>query len=201
MLGPQPKSASQRPDMGEPMAIVATSFRSTTTLILARVAFVALISALIVLVNITFEWTYPYCNILGDGPAKPAYGFPLPFLQDNVAFSLSWNIMLASFLLNVVLLAALAYPLMGWGVRWLSKAGRIASVLIAVPALLAAFTVGLGIIAFDFRIVSSITPYGDTYWDYRPIGIQFDRKYYDCTPSEYWFGPIKNPALMPKIPS
>lgn len=183
--------------MGEPMTVAAASARTRTAVILAGLAFIAWISALILLVNITFEWTYPYCNKFDDGPAKPAYGFPMPFLRDDAALSLSSNIMLTIFLLNLVLLAALAYPLMGWAIRWLSKAGRIASVLIAVPPLLVVIAAGLVIVAFDYHIVSSITPYGGSYWDYRPVGIQFNREYYDCTPSEYWFGPT---TRLPKTP-
>lgn len=184
------------------MANVAASSRSSRARVLARLSFLAWTFALILLVNRTFEWSFPYCNIQDDGPAKPAYGFPLPYLQPSTAFSLSPDIMPHALLFNMVLLAALAYPVMGWAVRRLSAAGSIAGAFIAVPGLLLALLLGVVHLGFEFQmgqIVGSVARWRDAYWDYRPLGIILHRTYYDCTPSEFWFGPIRNPRLA-KIP-
>jgi hypothetical protein len=184
------------------MAHSAVSSRSTGAIVLARLAFVAWGLALIVFVNRAFEWTYPYCNIQDDGPSKPAYGFPLPYLQDSAAFSMSPDYMPHVLALNIVLLAALAYLVMGRTVRWLSAAGRIGGILIAVPGVLLAILFSAAFLGFELKegyAVSSIAQWRDRYWDYRPLGIIFEREYYDCTPSQYWFGPIKNQSLA-KVP-
>lgn len=179
------------------MSKSVTSSQSRAAIFLARLSFIAWTFVLIWLINYTFQWTYPYCNSGGDGPARAAYGFPLPFLQDQFVPSFSADIMPHVLLLNVAVLAALAYPIMGWAVKWLSSAGWIVGVLIAVPGLLISIAMALApfAIAFAFQgtdAVISISGYGGRYWDYRPVGIVFES---DCHPSEFWFGPIKTENL------
>ena len=185
---------------GELMADAAIASRFTIALFLARLSFVAWTFALISYVNRSFQWTYPYCNVQDSGPAKSAYGFPLPYLQDSAAFSFSPDYMPHVLLLNFVLLGGLAYPFMGWAVRWLARTGRVAGALIAVPGVLLAlfFAIGTGLELQGGFAVRSIAHWTGRYWDYRPLGI-IEQVYYDCTPSEFWFGPIKNPGSLPKV--
>lgn len=180
------------------MASIVPSSRSRPSIFFAKLSFIAWAFVIIWLINGMFEWTYPYCNIRDSGPAKRVYGFPLPFSKDNAGLSFSPDYMPHILLLNLTLLAALAYLLMGQVVRWISAAGTVAGVLIAAPGLLLALGVVLGVYAFEYRgsrAVVSIAGYVGSYWDYRPVGIVFDRTHYDCIPSEYWFGPIKNENL------
>jgi hypothetical protein len=185
------------------VASIAISSRSATALFLARLSFVAWTFAVFLYVNRVFEWTFPYCHVQGDGPIKPAFGFPLPYLQENAAFTLAPQYMPHVLLLNLVLLAALAYPFMDWAVRWLSAAGRIVGVLIAMPGVLLALFLGTVCLWLELEAgfaVSTIAMSPDRYWDYRPLGMRFG-ELRDCTPSEYWFGPIKKNASIADMAS
>ena len=137
------------------------------------------------------EWTHPYCNNPTDGPAWAAYGLPLPYRRYSGVSSLAFDIMPHVLLLNVLVLAALAYPLMRWSVRRLSRCGKLTSVIAAVPGLLL-LLLCLAFLWFEFGtgfLVSSISAGGDSYWAYRPVGISLMGSQKACTPSEFWFSP------------
>jgi hypothetical protein len=95
-------------------------------------------AALILGANTVFplEWSHPYCNDPTDGPAWAAYGAPLPYRQFSGVSSLTFNIMPHVLLLNVVLLAALAYPLTRWATRRLAHVSRLGAAFMAIPGLL-----------------------------------------------------------------
>ena len=93
-------------------------------------------------------------------------------------------------LLNVLLLAALAYPFKDRAVRGLSRAGKPVGVLIAVPGVILLLACGF-MLWFAFTSGFPATSLGSPYWEYRPLGIKRSGYHTDCTPSEFWFGPIK----------
>jgi hypothetical protein len=168
--------------------------------LLARFSFIAwaLAVILVVMVVTPVEWTHPYCNKAEDGPARPAFGFPLPDTEQSAGLS-DIEFMPHIFLLNIVLLGALVYPIMGWAVRRLSVAGTFVRILIAVPGALL-FLLSTAFIALTFYsaypVMAIGAVYGDGYFKYRPLFMP--QPHYDCMPSEFWFGPIKTPANLPK---
>jgi hypothetical protein len=95
-------------------------------------------AALVLGANSVFplEWSHPYCNNPTDGPAWAAYGLPLPYRQFSGVSSLTFNIMPDVLLLNVALLAALAYPFARMADRRLARAGRVTSAVTAIPGIL-----------------------------------------------------------------
>jgi hypothetical protein len=152
-------------------------------------------AALVLGANSVFplEWSHPYCNNPTDGPAWAAYGLPLPYRQFSGVSSLTFNIMPHVLLLNILLLAALAYPIARMVDRRLARAGRVTSAVTAIPGilllLLSLATLWLDV-AFGFHIANTFSAGYDRYWSYRPIGISLGGHRTDCTPSEFWFGPI-----------
>jgi hypothetical protein len=165
---------------------------STISILLARLFFIVWSLVVILAINtvIPFEWTHPYCNDQTDGPAWAAFGFPLPYREFSGVSSMTDNIMPHILLLNILLLAVLASLFMEWAVRRLSAAGMLVGVS-TVPGVLLLVLCAM-IISFGFRsgfVVTSITNHG-SYWEYRPIGVRLSG-YQACTPSEFWFGPIK----------
>lgn len=168
--------------------------KSTKPKFLARFSSIVWVLAVVLAPNtiIAFEWTHPYCNNQDSGPAWSAFGFPLPYSEYSGISSLASVLMPHVLLLNIALLSALAYPFMAWAVRRLSAAGGLAGVLIAVPGalLLLLCTTILWLEFSSGFVVTSITNGYDHYWEYRPLG--FTKGSSDCTPSEFWFGPIKN---------
>lgn len=182
------------------MVRLDTPPKSTRSIFLARLAFIAWAFVLILaIISVTpVEWTHPYCNNTDSGPARAAFGVPLPFMARSAGLS-DYEIMPHILLLNIVLLAALAYPFMGWTVRRLSAAGTLVGVLIAVPGVVLSL-LGMVLLGFvlnaSFAVMSIGSVYGDHYWQYRPLIMPVG--HYDCMPSEFWFGPIKTPANLIK---
>lgn len=160
---------------------------------LARLCVFVWATALILGANTIFalEWSHPYCNNPTDGPAWAAYGFPFPYRRFSGITSLSSTIMPHVLLLNLLLLAALAWPLARRAERRLARMSRFAVALIAIPGFLV-LLLGLAFvgtdIAFGFFVTDTLS-YSDSYWTYRPV-IRFGGHMTDCTPSEFWFGPI-----------
>lgn len=160
----------------------------------ARLCAVAWVGALILGANTLFplEWSHPYCNNPTDGPAWAAYGLPLPYRGFSGVSSLAFDIMPHALLANVLLLAALAYPLIRRAEGRLARIGRLT---VAVATFLGALllTLCLAALWFDVAtgfIVGTLGSGHDSYWTYRPIGISPGGHVTTCTPSQFWFGPV-----------
>ena len=134
------------------------------------------------------EWSYPGCHDTWGGLRRAAYGFPLPFWQFSGVSSFTYFFMPHILLLNVGLLAAPVCLLLTWAFR----RRPVASTWIAVSGmslLLAAALLWMLLLSMNWPIYS--IAHEGSYWDYRPIWIGRSAPGDDCTPSEFWFGPVR----------
>lgn len=140
----------------------------------------------------TIEWSFPYCSSQVSGPASAVFGMPLPYIQWSGASSLEYEFVPLAYLLNVLLLLTLAWPITRLLLRKLSEkrsgirvglgvAGLTVTVLITVVVV---WLMSVG----AWRPTSSLTrpPYY-TYSDFRPIRFALNDLHYDCTPAPGWF--------------
>lgn len=146
---------------------------------------------------VTVEWSHPYCNVQDSGPAHAAFGFPLPYTQWGGVSSMEYFFMPHIYVLNLTLIGFLTFAI----IRKLISYNMLSSSLVlyiglsVVGVVLASSMVFVEILKL-FSIYAVFVPtigdeiYGSPYFSYRPVGI--DNIHYDCKPSEYWFGPIKN---------
>lgn len=142
---------------------------------------------------VTIEWSFPYCNDPQDGPASAVFGAPIPYERWWGASSLVYEFVPHFYGLNILVLFAIALPIVRRAAehlerRWPRAYGAIAicgAVLCALVVARHALVLATGL----WRPVASIErpPY-DSYEVLRPVGMSFER-HYDCTPSELWFPP------------
>ena len=55
---------------------------------------------------IAIEWSHPYCNILDNGPAQAAFGFPFPYMQWTGVSSIEYTYMPSAYVLNILILSS-----------------------------------------------------------------------------------------------
>ena len=134
------------------------------------------------------EWSYPGCHDTWGGLRRAAYGFPLPSWQFSGVSSLTYFFMPHILLLNLGVLAAPLYLFLRWAFRrrpaasaWIAAPGMV---LLLVAALSWAF-----LLSMNWPVYS--IAYEGSYWDYRPIWFGRSAPGDDCTPSEFWFGPVR----------
>lgn len=143
---------------------------------------------------ITVEWTYPYCLDRSDGPAYAAQGMPLPYWMWNGVSSLEHDFVPHIYVLNIVLLSLLFFPLAWWiwhhlfrqRPAWISTVlGSAGALLLVSHIALTMFMVLMG----WFQPTTSLSPYGsDSYSEFRPVRIGLYRSNApNCTPSQFWF--------------
>lgn len=140
---------------------------------------------------LTVEWSYPYCTQPEDGPAYPVVGVPLPFAVPSHVSSLEFLYMPHVFVLNVVLISLLLFPV----VRTLNRAIRNRVVLHRwVVGVAGVLIVGLGFIrGVSFTLGHPVASIGDAwlpYRDLRPIGLASADLVHSkdaCKPSAFWF--------------
>lgn len=140
----------------------------------------------------TVEWSFPYCSSQADEPASAVFGMPLPYIQWSGVSSLEYEFMPLVYLLNVLLLLALALPIASLLLRRLPV--RLSRIRTGLG--LAGLTVALVVTAVVAHLVS-IGAWRPTwslahpgyykYADFRPIRLTTNDLHYDCTPSPSWF--------------
>ena len=143
---------------------------------------------------ITVEWTYPYCLDRSDGPAYAAQGMPLPYWMWNGVSSLEHDFMPHIYVLNIVLLSLLFFPIVRW--IWIrifrDRSTWIQAVFGAMGALLLFADLALTLLMVSsgyFRPTTSLSLDGYySYNEFRPVRIGLYRSNApDCTPSHFWF--------------
>ncbi|MGA3130425.1 MAG: hypothetical protein ABSD59_06470 [Terracidiphilus sp.] len=140
----------------------------------------------------TIEWSYPYCSSQADGPASAVFGMPLPYMQFSGVSSAEYYFVPLLYVLNVLVLTTLAWPLTRLLLRRLPE--RRAGIRIGLG--LTGLTLALIVSAVLVSLVrvgawlprASLGLHGYyTYSDFRPVRFTFNDLHYDCTPSSWWF--------------
>lgn len=143
---------------------------------------------------VTVEWTYPYCLSQSDGPAYAAQGMPLPYWMWNGVASLEHDFLPHIYILNVILLSLLLFPV----VRWVLNRGIftrlkwLRHVIAGVGFLLLISHVALTILMVSSGYYRPEKTLGledyYRYADFRPVRISVIKSNApDCTPSRFWF--------------
>lgn len=142
----------------------------------------SLAAALAAATLIQVWWWHPSCDRQDDGPGAYAFGFPLPYGEATGAASLSWTVMPHVYALNLVVLAALAWPLFNALLRRLWRRPRLALVSgIAGVACAALPPVAISM-AGDVFPVWSIADgvYRRSWFDYRPVALALHQGHRAC---------------------
>ena len=143
---------------------------------------------------VTVEWTYPYCLDRSDGPAYAAQGMPLPYWMWNGVSSMEHDFVPQVYLLNIVLLGLLFFPIVRWAWRrifrqpltWIQAVvGMVGALLLVTHLALTALMISIGF----FRTTTSLSLDGYySFTEFRPVRIGLYRSNApDCTPSHFWY--------------
>ena len=139
---------------------------------------------------VTIDWTYPYCFDPSDGPAYIAQGMPLPYLMWNGVASLEHNFMPHVYVLDLVLIGLVLFPV----VRWLmsKRSAGMQNLFGAIGCALLLGHVALTIALVSggvYRPVASLELEGFyRYSEFRPVKIGlWASSATNCTPSPFWF--------------
>ena len=145
----------------------------------------------------TIEWSFPYCSNQADGPASAVFGMPLPYVRWSEVSSLEYVYMPLILIVNVLIISAIAFPLISWVVkRVASPEQTMRRNVISVVGLVLL----VSICAWNLFLVRSglykipMATIGDAYGNYsefRPVRFTFKDLHYDCTPSKFWFKETK----------
>ena len=140
----------------------------------------------------TMEWSSPYCTSQADGPGYAAFGMPLPYKQFGGASSLEYEFMPHIYLLNLVVLCAIAFPVIRWTIRRLSTMAHARWPFVAgvTGIVLLATRVALVVLAISIKMLNPTLSIGNAwepYADFRPVGFCLNDGHYDCKPSAHWF--------------
>ena len=144
---------------------------------------------------VTVEWSHPYCNDQHSGPAHAAFGFPLPYTQWGGVSSMEYLFMPHIYVLNLTLIGLWTFVVIKRIVNKIILSNSALHFGLWIGGIILAFSMVIIEIAKFFSVYAVfVTTIGDEiynhpYFSYRPVGI--DSIHYDCKPSEYWFGPIK----------
>ncbi len=145
----------------------------------------------------TIEWSFPYCSNQVDGPASAVFGMPLPYIRWSEVSSLEYVYMPLILIVNVLIISAIAFPLIAWVVKKVASPEQTMrrNVMSVVGLVLL-----VSICAWNFFLVRSglykipTATIGDaygTYSEFRPVRFTFKDLHYDCTPSKFWFKETK----------
>jgi hypothetical protein len=142
----------------------------------------------------TIEWTNPYCLDQSDGPTYGAYGMPLPYWIWNGVASLEHDFVPHAYVLNIVLLCMLFFPVARWAVNrsvfqrrpWVAGAAAIIGLLLL--AYHVTLTVGMVSLGW-YRPTSTLgSPGYYSYTELRPVRFGFYRSNAPpCAKSPYWY--------------
>jgi hypothetical protein len=140
----------------------------------------------------TIEWSFPYCSSQADGPASAAFGMPLPYIQWSGVSSLEYDFLPLVYILNVLLLLMLAWPITSLLLRKLPEKRSSIRTGLGLVGIALAFLVTAGVVLLvsigAWRPTSSLTRKGYySYSDFRPIRFTVNNLHYYCTPSPAWF--------------
>ncbi len=140
---------------------------------------------------ITIEWSYPYCLDQSDGPGYIIQGMPLPYWRWSGASSLDYIYLPHIYIVNLIILAVLFFPLVSWVLNIKIFQVLMAKIYLAVFGGLLFTTylvVGTGMHTF-YRPVSSLGLEGYyKYMDFRPVKLGYlQTPGTHCTPSAFWF--------------
>lgn len=142
----------------------------------------------------TIEWSFSYCSSQEDGPASAVFGMPLPYIRWSGVSSMEYFYMPSIWIVNVLILSALAFPFVSWVVKQVASPnqGRRRSMLsfagLVLLLSICAYTTLLVQSGLYKIPVSNIAHDGsETYSEFRPVRFTFNDLHYDCTPSTYWF--------------
>jgi len=97
------------------------------------------------------------------------------------------------FVLNVVILFAIAFPLVSWAVKRVAspvqsrRRSTLKFVGLALLLSVSAWNILLVQSGFYKVPVSTIASGYETYSEFRPVRFTFKHLHYNCTPSSYWF--------------
>ena len=141
----------------------------------------------------TIEWSFPYCSSQEDGPASAVFGMPLPYIRYSGVSSMEYFYMPSILIVNILILFAMAFPLVSWAVNKVASPDQVARRgAMSFAGLLLVLSIG----AWTFLLVhigvykipvSTVASGYETYGEFRPIRFTFKDLHYDCTPSKYWF--------------
>jgi hypothetical protein len=137
----------------------------------------------------TLEWSYPYCSNPDSGPAFVARGMPLPYKVYSGVSSMEHFFMPHVYVANLMLLAALAYPIC----YLLAAGGRGRAAIAGVAGLLSILFVGaLLSLSLSIRLYIPVNSIADggfmRYLELRPVSFGFNvNDAADCQASTFWF--------------
>jgi hypothetical protein len=141
----------------------------------------------------TIEWSFPYCSSQEDGPASAVFGMPFPYIRYSEVSSMEYFYMPSVFILNLLILFAIAFPFVSWAVKKVASPDQLMrrSVMSLAGLVLllsiSAWTILL-LRSSSYRIpVSTVANSYETYREFRPVRFTFKDLHYDCTPSKFWF--------------
>jgi hypothetical protein len=148
--------------------------------------FWALTTAMVFVGLWPMKWWHPGCDVMGEGPNYYAFGAPLPFARPTGASSMEFVFMPHMLVLDLLVVAALAWlawrPLLGWIGRRHPRASRLLSGVGAAAAVIAAILWLLGLsIGFRPTLLIDEPYYGVHYWDYRPADLMLSAGKPPCT--------------------
>lgn len=141
--------------------------------------------AILIEALVKIEWSYPYCLSQSDGPAYPAYGFPLPYYIQNGVSSMEYDLMPHVYVLNIILIAIILY--------FLTLRIRLPDIKHLPNIVIYAFTsFNYSIIYYNCTtqfLVQNIGTQGYlNYSELRPVSLHLlDATNSKCKPSVYWF--------------
>jgi hypothetical protein len=141
----------------------------------------------------TIEWSFPYCSSQEDGPASAVFGMPFPYIRYSEVSSLEYFYMPSVYILNLLLLVAIAFPFVYWAVKkFASPDQKIRRRIVGLAGLVLLLIIGAWNILLlrsgSYLIsVSTIASGYETYREFRPVRFTFKDLHYDCTPSKFWF--------------
>jgi hypothetical protein len=139
----------------------------------------------------TIEWSYPYCTQPEDGPAYPVLGFPLPYAVPSHASSLEFSFMPHVFVLNLLLISLLLFPIIRTLHRGIRHKVALRRWVVRVASVLLVGLCFIRGLSFTFgHPVASIGSAWLPYRDLRPVGLSSSYLVHskgNCTPSAFWF--------------
>lgn len=126
--------------------------------------------ALIIDAKWPLYWWHPYCNSQSDGPGYYAWGLPFPYAEPGGASSMEFGWMPHVYLLDLIVIAAVAYAVLALAFRALPRPISESRVGLVIGAIVLVLLAGVQTLMFswDGWPVWSIANWTDSYWSYRP---------------------------------
>jgi hypothetical protein len=142
---------------------------------------------------VTIEWSRPYCMNRTEGPLYATTGLPLPYAMPTGASSMQFDVMPQVYVLNMVILCLLAYPLHR---VFVNRVGASTESVLrlwvgGVGLTLCVVIVAVVIFLLGTKQVFPVLTFGDSpysrYIEFRPVAIRIGAGNDECTRSPYWF--------------